>query len=109
MRRIASAVLAALMLGGCGVTESTTFSSIGETMSACERAFADAASVDELHDSVEDMFPAVRACGSLNEWEATWADYGDDLGFSGTARSVLSNMCLADEIRDTALCMEISE
>lgn len=70
--------------------------------SACADAFAAAAAVDEMNDSVTDLYPAVRAC-SLGEWRAEFERH-DGLRFSGTADSVLANMCLSGEIQDTALC-----
>ena len=103
------AVLVVLVLTACGATESTTFSEIGDEITACEQAFADAAAEDEMHDSVEDMFPAVKACASLEDWEAAWDQFGDELGFSGSAQSVLSNMCLSDEIASTDLCTAVNE
>lgn len=36
----------------------------------CDRAFAQAASIDDMHDTVEDLDPALRACSSEEEWVA---------------------------------------
>lgn len=109
MVRVTVTILMAMALAACGTTESTTFGEVGDSLTACEQAFADAAAVDEMHDSVEDMFPAVRACGSLEDWEAAWDQFGAELGFSGSARSVLTSMCLSEEIASTDLCQAVSK
>lgn len=72
---------------------------------ACEQAFATAAAVDEMHDTVEDMYPAIRSC-TLEEWRAQWDRY-DGLGFIGTADEVLTNMCMARRVSATALCRSL--
>ncbi|HWP62910.1 MAG TPA: hypothetical protein VNO86_05525 [Candidatus Binatia bacterium] len=79
----------------------------GADSSACDEAFKAAASVDEMQDTVADLYPAVRAC-SLEQWDQAWERYGDDLGFAGTSREVLGNICLAPEVADEALCQALN-
>jgi len=47
--------------------------------SACLRAFKSAAAVSRFQDTNEDLFPAFRACGSLEEWRAASDKYPDAL------------------------------
>ena len=42
---------------------------------SCEKAWRDAASIDDMSDTVEDLDPAVFACRSLDEWNAVEANY----------------------------------
>lgn len=79
----------------------------GQTASACETALAAAASTDEMHDSVEDLYAGVRACSTVEEWEAAWSTHGADLGFVGSATAVLRNVCLAPEVSDEPLCQAV--
>lgn len=72
----------------------------------CTGAFRDAAGVDQNADSVTDLYPAVRACGSLAEWKAGFAAV-DGAGFQGTPESVLANLCNAGEVADEDLCVEV--
>ena len=109
MIRVTVTTFIAVALAACGITESTTFGEVGDSLSTCEQAFADAAAEDEMHDSVEDMFPAVRTCGSLEEWDEAWDQFGDELAFQGTSRSVLTNMCFSDEIASEPLCQAVNE
>lgn len=75
-----------------------------ETTSACDQAFAAAAQVDEMQDTIDDMLPAVRACDSVEEWKAASAAYPDALD-GADAETVLANMCASrDEINDAPLC-----
>ena len=36
----------------------------------CDAAFAQAAAVDAMHDTIEDLYPAVEACTTLDAWVA---------------------------------------
>jgi hypothetical protein len=67
-------------------------------------AFAGAAGVDAMADSVSDLYPAVRACSSLAEWQAAF-DANHGAGFSGTAMEVLRNVCLGDDVKALPLCV----
>jgi hypothetical protein len=58
-----------------------------------------------MHDSVKDLFPAVRAC-TIEEWRTEFAAY-NGLRFIGNADGVLSNMCFSAEIEQTALCRAV--
>lgn len=47
-----------------------------------------------MHDTLDALNQAVRTCGSVEEWEAAYAQYRDHITYTGDARTVLSNMCL---------------
>jgi hypothetical protein len=47
--------------------------------SSCDTAWAKAAAISDLRDTVEDLDPAIRACTSLQEWESAAAKYPDAL------------------------------
>lgn len=108
--RFASALVTFALLGACaapsGREESPTPTQAPvATTSACADSFAAAAAVDEMHDSVSDLYPAIETC-SLDEWREEFARHAG-LGFIGTADEVLTNACQAREITDTSLCREI--
>jgi hypothetical protein len=66
-------------------------------------AFSNAAAVDANSDSVSDLYPAVRVCKTVAAWSAAFAAR-KGAGFSGTATSVLANVCLAPEVANETLC-----
>ena len=70
---------------------------------ACTAAFQVAAGVDANADSVSDLYPVVRACGSVDAWTAAF-EATDGAGFSGSATEVLRNVCTAPEVADETLC-----
>ena len=47
--------------------------------SSCDTAWAKAAAISDLRDTVEDLDPAIRACTSLQEWESAAAKYPEAL------------------------------
>jgi hypothetical protein len=89
---------AAMLLANCGGTSAST-----KPADVCGAAFAAAAGVDANADSVSDLYPAVRACTSVAAWSAAFAA-NNGAGFSGTATSVLSNVCTAPEVATESLC-----
>jgi hypothetical protein len=119
-RAVAAAVtLTALLLVACSAGRpgsttappNTSTPSVGPTgiviSAACDSVFSAAAAKDEMHDSVEDLFPAVTACTSLDEWEAAYDRYGG-LRFTGDdGVAILRNMCFSDEIANKGLCLEL--
>ena len=40
----------------------------GESGSPCYERMRDAAKIDEMQDTVEDFYPALRECSGLDEW-----------------------------------------
>ena len=86
---------------GCGGTPDG-----GTPATACRAAFEAAANVDEMSDSVSDLYPAVRACGSVVEWTGAF-DAVQGAGFTGPAEEVLANVCTAPELAGEPLCVEV--
>ncbi len=104
-------VVAVLALSACAgsATPSTSPAVRGASTlsvpSACLEAFEAAAGVDAMADTVSDLYPAVAACASANEWAAAFGAV-DGAGFTGTADEVLSNVCFAPEVSALPLCRE---
>jgi hypothetical protein len=98
MRRLAL-VGSMVLLAACGGTAGNT----QQAADACEEAFTAAAGVDAMADSVSDLYPAVRACATIEAWTAAF-DENDGAGFLGSATDVLRNVCMAPEIADEPLC-----
>lgn len=96
-------VILALVVSACGGSGDPTTT---EAQSACLAAFREAAGVDSMADSVSDLYPAVRACATVDEWSAAF-DVVDGAGFTGSGASVLGNVCTADEVADEPLCQSI--
>jgi hypothetical protein len=109
--RHASAVLVLLIATACTSALAPTDDSGagGGGSSACDRAFAAAASVDEMHDTVEDLYPAVRACTSVGDWVAASAANPGAISAGVDPRVFLGNVCgsRGTGLRGTALCREL--
>jgi hypothetical protein len=51
------------------------------------------------------MYQAVHTCGSVDEWEAAYAEWGDSFMFTARGKDLLTNLCLyAIEVAETSLC-----
>lgn len=76
----------------------------------CGQAFEDAAAVDEMQDTNEDLYPAVTACASVEAFAAAAAEHPDAL--DGTnAETWLTNTCEFAEdpaVKESDICAEIS-
>ena len=86
-----------------------TTSSPSSSVSECEAAFADAAAVGDLEDVIEDLYPAVRACLTIEEWSAA-SDVHRDALDGADPLVFLSNVCsFAEEpdIQASPLCQLI--
>jgi hypothetical protein len=75
------------------------------TQSACDTAFAEAAAIDEMQDTVEDLDPAVRTCATGDEWSAAAASHPGAIDEGIDPIEFLTNRCLyAEGLADTTLC-----
>lgn len=92
----------------------TTASSSSDTSaasaeSACNQAFSQAASISDMQDTVEDLYPAIRACKTVDEWSAASAAHPDAL--DGADPIVfLTNACRYADVSDieqTVLCQSL--
>jgi hypothetical protein len=99
MRALGLVAAFALVLSGCGGPGA----SAAATADSCGAAFAAAAGVDQNADTVADLYPAVRACRSVEAWATAFAA-NNGAGFAGSPRDVLINICTAPEVADTPLC-----
>jgi hypothetical protein len=75
---------------------------------ACADAFAAAAAVDDLHDAVEDLNPAVLACMTLAEWTAASIAHPGAISEGVDPAEFLRNRCAAGgELASSALCKSV--
>ena len=71
----------------------------------CDAAFRNAAAIDDMHDTVEDLDPAIKACRTVAEWSAASARHPKAL--DGVPPEVfLRNRCDFGGLQ-TPLCAEI--
>lgn len=103
MRLVTTALLALTMVA-CGGTAPG-----GGAATACQRAMADAAAVSDTADALADLYPAVRACGSLAEFSAASVANPDALD-GVEPEVILPNLCANEaSIADTPLCQEVMQ
>ena len=70
----------------------------------CNAAFAEAAAVDEMQDTVEDLVPAIEACTSIEDWAA--ASDLNPAALEGTdPETFLTNMCASFDVE--GLCAQL--
>jgi hypothetical protein len=73
---------------------STSDASLSTTVTAaCNSAFAAAAAVDVMADTVSDLYPAVRACASVAEWVAAANGNPGAISSGVDPREFLGNVC----------------
>jgi hypothetical protein len=100
MRRLMLAFI--LVFAACGGA-ATTGAPTPDAAAACDDAFAAAAGVAEMADSVSDLYPAIRACSTVADWSAAFAAHSG-AGFTGPPTEVLRNACMAAEVSGEPLC-----
>jgi hypothetical protein len=105
LRLLAMSLLVASCGLGGGAPNRDPIATMGP--SACRDAFEVAVGVDRIADSVSDLYPAVRACDSIDFWQAGFNSQGG-AGFSGSALEVLRNVCRAPEVAKEPLCVAAS-
>jgi hypothetical protein len=103
MRRLMLAFV--LVFAACGGATPTS-PPTPTAATACDAAFAAAAGVDEMSDSVSDLYSAIRACSTVADWSAAFAAHGG-AGFTGTPTEVLRNACMAAEVASAPLCKSV--
>ena len=72
---------------------------------ACDEAFAEAAQVGDVEDTVEDLYPATQACESLADWTAGSETHPDALDGADPEEFAV-NVCQfgGAEVAASALC-----
>jgi len=103
MRRLMLALV--VVLAACGGATPTAAPTL-TVASACDAAFAAAVGVDEMSDSVSDLYPAIRACSTVAAWSVAFTAHGG-AGFTGTPTEVLRNACMAAEVASELLCKSV--
>lgn len=73
----------------------------------CDDAFDQAASVDKMQDTVEDLYPAARACESLEDWIAASERHPDAIE-DADPEVFARNVCMyGEDVTDSLLCQEL--
>ena len=98
-------VFASVAIGSCG---SEPDNSIPQ-LTACEEAFAVAASVDEMRDTPRDLFPAFSACKTIEEFKAARAKFPKAMGIDDAVVYGL-NSCAGwpKELAGTPICVALN-
>jgi hypothetical protein len=80
----------------------------GVAASACEQAMETAAEVDEMSDTLEDLYDVVRACANLAEFRAASEQFPEALD-GVDPEVILPNLCANPDagISDTPICFEV--
>ncbi len=88
-----------LLLAGCGGS--------GGTEGECEQLVRTAAEAGPMSDSVQDLDPAIAACGTLADLEA--AAEGHEDAFDGASvRDFVVNRCAMEpSLAGSAICEEV--
>jgi hypothetical protein len=75
---------------------------------ACDDAFAAAAAIDDMHDTVTDLDPAVAACTTLAEWTAASVAHPGAISEGVDPAEFLRNRCDESYLASTALCQSVT-
>jgi hypothetical protein len=108
-------LLSTVLLAGCsatsapaGPTSPVDATAVSGLSPACDAAFAAAAAVGPMEDTVADLYPVILACRDLADFQAGWEKF-DAVGFAGTATGVLEDACgsAPREVQDSAICRAV--
>jgi hypothetical protein len=105
-RSVGLILVAPVLLAACEFGYNPTQSAEPSSYVACAEAFHRAAGASATADRLSDLYPAVRECRTAADWAAAFESV-DGAGLSGTALSVLRNICLADAVKNEPLCAEL--
>lgn len=113
----------ALVLTGCGgdsaTTETSTTTTAPEEESsttagdglptdACDAAFEQAAQPGEMEDTVENLYPAARACESIADWTAASEQHPDALDGADPEGFAINVCAYGEDVADSPLCQEVN-
>jgi hypothetical protein len=76
-------------------------------LSACEQAVKAASEIDDMHDTVTDLDPAIRDCGTLAEFTAAAAKYPTALDGADAATFVGNRCTYESSLSTTPICMAL--
>jgi len=99
------ALIAVGLLASCGSDNDN----VGISSEPCNAAMAEAAAVDDMRDTVEDVDPAILACSTIDDFAAAIANNPGAVEVD--ARTWLGNRCAdtaAPVITQSALCREFA-
>jgi hypothetical protein len=83
---VLSMAVVALIAAACSSGESSS-------RTACEQAFYEASQISDFQDTVEDLYPAARACGTVDEWVQANTKYPGAIDGSVSPVLFLQNVC----------------
>jgi hypothetical protein len=101
----------AFILAACQGGVYTTGGTVGDTggLTACEWAMKMAASIDEMHDAITDLDPAIQQCQSLDEFERAARKFPAALD-GADARVVLAFRCDSPPtVAQEPVCLEVND
>ena len=84
-----------------GANETTT------TLSNCEKAMKAAADVSDMQDTVEDIDPVIRACGSMAEFTAASSKFPKALDGASEEMFVTNRCNYNTALQSTAICKSL--
>lgn len=91
-------------------SDSKSGNSSGNASNSCAAAFSNAAAVSSLEDTVSDIDPAVRGCGSVAEWNSNARNYPEVVPSDVDPEQYLANRCkYGVGLSTTSLCIEIQQ
>lgn len=93
--------------GGCWALTRSGGPSTTTPATPCERAFAAAAAVSDYEDTVSDLDPAIKACGSLSEWKTAAANNPGAISAGVDPITFLVNRCINEpSLAGQMLCID---
>ena len=108
-----AAIIATLLIvaSGCSAAQQSAAAGGGNSASACDEAFAAAASVDDMHDTVSDLYPAVRECLNVDAWVAAADANPGAIAVGVNPLTFLGNVCGDPEsgLEGAPLCQQVAD
>ncbi len=84
-------------------------SSVDNNLSSCEKAMKAAADVPDMQDTVEDIDPVIRACGSMDEFIAASSQFPAALDGAGEEIFVTNRCTYNASLQNTAICKSLAK
>lgn len=83
--------------------------SVDNNLSSCEKAMKVAADVPDMQDTVEDIDPVIRACGSMDEFIAASSQFPAALDGAGEEIFVTNRCTYNASLQNTAICKSLAK
>lgn len=79
------------------------------SLNSCEEAMKTAAEVSDMQDMAEDIDPAIRVCGSMQEFTSASSKFPEALDGVDEATFVTNRCTYNASLQNTAICKSIVE